>query len=84
MPANVNQEYTEAEEKYSSSSAISAKIAALQEMLRTIPKHKGTEKMQLQIKRKLAKLRQEQEGPAQWQQELKQYKLRSIHDERSK
>ena len=59
MPANLSPEYYDAEEKFKKASANPEKIAALQEMLRAIPKHKGTEKMQADIKRRLSRLRKE-------------------------
>jgi ribosome-interacting GTPase 1 len=59
VPANLTPEYFGAEEKFKKASATPEKITALQEMLRAIPKHKGTEKMQADIKRRLARLRKE-------------------------
>ena len=59
MPANLNPEYFEAEEKFKNAETNDEKLAALQEMLRVIPKHKGTEKMQADLKRRLARLRKE-------------------------
>lgn len=59
MPANLTPEYMEAEQQYKSASTPEDKLKALQEMLRTIPKHKGTEKMQADIKRRLSHLRKE-------------------------
>ncbi|MBI4456277.1 MAG: TGS domain-containing protein [Acidobacteria bacterium] len=59
MPANLTPEYLQAEEKFKSASSNLAKLAALEEMLRTIPKHKGTEKMQADLKRRLSQLRKE-------------------------
>ncbi len=62
MPANLTPEYHEAEEQFKKASSREDKVAALEEMLRVIPKHKGTEKMQADLKRRLSKLRKE---PAQ-------------------
>jgi ribosome-interacting GTPase 1 len=59
MPANLSPEYLAAEERYKQAKATPEKIAALEEMLSAIPKHKGTEKMQAEIKRKLSRLRGE-------------------------
>jgi small GTP-binding protein len=61
MPANVTPEYLKAEDTYKSAKTPKEKIVALELMLSTIPKHKGTEKMQLQIKRNLSKLKKEVE-----------------------
>lgn len=61
MPANVTPEYLKAEDAYKSAKSSKEKIAALEVMLSTIPKHKGTEKMQLQIKRNLSRLKKELE-----------------------
>ncbi len=57
MPANVTPQYRAAEQTLREARTVPEKIAALEEMYATIPKHKGTEKMQADIKRRLAKLR---------------------------
>jgi ribosome-interacting GTPase 1 len=60
MPANLTPEYLAAEKLFKSASSPAEKLTGLQEMLRTIPKHKGTEKMQADIKRRISRLRKEQ------------------------
>lgn len=57
MPANLTPEYRQAEEKFRQAKTNEEKLAALEEMLAVIPKHKGTEHMQGDIKRRIAKLR---------------------------
>ena len=59
MPANLTPQYYEAEEKYRRAKTPEERIQALEEMLKVIPKHKGTEKLQGDIKRKLARVREE-------------------------
>ncbi|MDR7555752.1 MAG: GTPase [Armatimonadota bacterium] len=59
MPANLTPEYLAADRKFKEATTLQAKLAALEEMLAVIPKHKGTEKMQADLKRRIAKLRQE-------------------------
>ena len=59
MPANLTAAYLQAEQKFKGASSHPEKVEALEEMLRTIPKHKGTEKMQADIKRRLSRLRKE-------------------------
>jgi len=59
MPANLSPGYMAAEERFREARTPEEKRAALEEMLRTIPKHKGTEKLQADIKRRLARLRKE-------------------------
>ncbi len=61
MPTNVTPEYLKAEDTYKSAKSPKEKLVALEIMLSTIPKHKGTEKLQLQIKRNLSKLKKEVE-----------------------
>lgn len=51
MPANLTPQYHMAEENYKKASTIEEKIAALEEMLAIIPKHKGTEKLQADLKK---------------------------------
>ena len=60
MPANLTPEYLEAEKRFKSAKDTESKLEALEEMLATIPRHKGTEKMQADLKRRLSKLRSEQ------------------------
>jgi len=60
MPANLTPDYLEAERRFKSAKTTEEKIAALEEMMATIPRHKGTEKMQADLKRRLSKLRAEQ------------------------
>jgi len=61
MPANVTPEYLAAEEEYRRARTPKEKLKALEKMLSLIPKHKGTEKMQMQIKRKISKTKEEME-----------------------
>ena len=60
MPANLTPDYLEAERRFKSAKTSEDKIAAIEEMMATIPRHKGTEKMQADLKRRLSKLRAEQ------------------------
>ncbi len=57
MPANLTPDYERAEEKYRSAATDEDKLDALREMFSTIPKHKGTEKLQADLKRKMSQLR---------------------------
>lgn len=65
MPANLTPEYYAAEEAFKKASSIEEKIEALQEMLSVIPKHKGTEKLQGDLRRRLSKLREESQKKPQ-------------------
>lgn len=60
MPANLTPEYKKALEVFQNSVTPHEKLQALDLMLATIPKHKGTEKMQADIKRKISKLKDTQ------------------------
>jgi len=60
MPANLTPEYMEAERRFKAATTSEDKLAALEEMMATIPRHKGTEKMQADLKRRISKLRTEQ------------------------
>ena len=57
MPANVTPDYERAERRFREARDDTEKLDALQEMLRTIPKHKGTEKMQGDLKRRISQLK---------------------------
>lgn len=57
MPANLTPEYYKADKWYKSASSDEERILALEEMLRVIPKHKGTEHMRADLKKRLSKLK---------------------------
>ena len=59
MPANLSPEFHRAEERLRAARSPEEKIAALEEMLRVIPKHKGTDHMQADLKSRIAKVRKE-------------------------
>lgn len=56
MPANLTPQYHEAERKFKEAKTPEDKLRFLREMFSVIPKHKGTEKMQADLKRRIAKL----------------------------
>jgi ribosome-interacting GTPase 1 len=68
VSANLGPEFLAAKKRHEQAITSEEKLAALEEMLATIPKHKATEKMQAQIKRQMSKLRKElksaKKGPA--------------------
>ncbi len=57
MPANLTPEYFEAEKEYKGAKTSEDKLTCLQRMLSVIPKHKGTDKLQADIKRRIAQLK---------------------------
>jgi hypothetical protein len=59
MPANLTPEYKRAEERFRTAKSPDEKLAALEEMLRVMPKHKGTDGLQADIKARIAKLRKQ-------------------------
>ncbi len=60
MPANLTAQYKEAEARYRDAVGYEAKLDALREMLALLPKHKGTEKLQADIRKRLSKLEDEE------------------------
>jgi ribosome-interacting GTPase 1 len=63
MPANLSPEYKKAEQAYRAASDERERLDCLKEMLRTIPKHKGTEHLQADIKSRIKALSDELSGP---------------------
>jgi uncharacterized protein len=59
MPANLTPQYLSAEQRFKEAVTTQGKIEALEEMMALMPKHKGTEKLQADLRRRLAKLRTE-------------------------
>ena len=63
MPTNVTPEYKKAEEAYRKAREPKERLECLREMFRTIPKHKGTEHLQADIKTRIKQLSEELAGP---------------------
>jgi ribosome-interacting GTPase 1 len=61
MPANLTPQYKKAEEEYRRAQSPEDELRCLELMLREIPKHKGTDKLQAELKAKISKARQETE-----------------------
>jgi ribosome-interacting GTPase 1 len=59
MPANLTPVYRKAEEAYRNAREPAEKLEHLKEMLRTIPKHKGTDHLQGDIKRWIKEITEE-------------------------
>lgn len=57
MPANLPPDYFEIEKRYRAAKSTAEKIACLQELLSIIPKHKGTERLRGDLRRRLSKLK---------------------------
>jgi ribosome-interacting GTPase 1 len=63
MPANLSPEYKKAEQAYRAAREDKDRLGCLKEMLRTIPKHKGTEHLQADIKSRIKQLTEDLAGP---------------------
>ena len=63
MPTNVTADYKKAEQAFREAREPRERLACLKEMLRTIPKHKGTEHLQADIKSRIKQLTDELTGP---------------------
>jgi len=59
MPANLPPEYFDAEKRFRQASTPAEKVLALEELIATIPKHKGTDKLRGDLRRKLSQLRKD-------------------------
>jgi uncharacterized protein len=59
MPANLTQQYLKAEEEYRRAQSPEEELKCLQVMLSEIPKHKGTDHLQADLKSKMAKVKKE-------------------------
>ncbi|HSQ05112.1 MAG TPA: GTPase [Burkholderiales bacterium] len=62
MPANLSPEYKAAEAAFRKARDPRERLEALREMLRVIPKHKGTDHLQADIKRRIKELSDDLEG----------------------
>jgi hypothetical protein len=58
MPANLTPQFIKARERFHKAKEPDERLAALEEMLRTIPRHKGTDHMVGDIRKQIAKLQE--------------------------
>ncbi|MBN2593749.1 MAG: TGS domain-containing protein [Sedimentisphaerales bacterium] len=58
MPANLTPEYFKAEKWYKSATTNEERILALERMLAVMPKHKGTDHLKADLRKKLSKLKE--------------------------
>jgi len=59
MPANLPPQYFDAEKNFRAAKTPAEKIAALEEMLAIMPKHKGTDHLRAELRSRIAKLTQQ-------------------------
>jgi len=57
MPANLPPDYFDAEKRYREAKTPKDKIARLEEMLTIMPKHKGTDKLRADLRRRISRLK---------------------------
>jgi ribosome-interacting GTPase 1 len=57
VPANLTPDYERADRRYREATDDEERLAALREMFATVPKHKGTEKIQADLKRRISQFR---------------------------
>lgn len=62
MPTNLPPEYFEVEKRYRAAKTADEKVALLEELIGTIPKHKGTDKLRADFRRRLSKLKSSAQG----------------------
>ena len=63
MPANLTPDYKAAEAEFRKARNPEDRLRWLREMLRTVPKHKGTEHLQADIKTRIKEITDELAGP---------------------
>lgn len=59
MPANLTPQYLKAEQAYRRASTPEEELECLQLMLRELPKHKGTDRLNAELKQKISKAKKE-------------------------
>jgi uncharacterized protein len=62
MPANLPPQYIKAEDDFRRATSPAERLETLRELFRLLPKHKGTEKLQCDLKTKISRAREELEG----------------------
>ncbi len=64
MPTNLPPEYFEVDKRYREAQTPAEKVALLEELISTVPKHKGTDKLRADLRRQLSKLKEEAQAQA--------------------
>jgi len=59
MPTNLPPEYFEAEKRLKDARTPQERVSALEELISKVPKHKGTDRLRADLRRKLSRLREE-------------------------
>ncbi|MFZ5453933.1 MAG: TGS domain-containing protein [Thermodesulfobacteriota bacterium] len=62
MPANLPPRYFEVEKRYREARSASEKLRHLEEMLAIMPKHKGTDKLKADLRRRISQLKEQGQG----------------------
>mgnify|MGYP002624245235 CR=1 FL=1 len=75
MPANLTPQYHQAETDYRRAHTAAERVECLERMLQTIPKHKGTEKLQADLKTRLKEAKAEQQTEAKAPKSGKTYRF---------
>lgn len=75
MPANLTPQYQKAETAYRRAQSAAERVDCLEQMLQLIPKHKGTEKLQADLKTRLKEARLEQQTESKAPRPGKVYKF---------
>lgn len=57
MPTNLPAEYYKVEERYKAAETPEERLVLLEEMISTVPKHKGTDKLRADLRKRLSKMR---------------------------
>jgi uncharacterized protein len=75
MPANLTPQYSKAEEAYRRAQTAQERVECLEQMLQLIPKHKGTEKLQADLKTRLKEAREEVQADKAAPKTTKSYRI---------
>lgn len=75
MPTNLPPEYYEAEERFRAATTPAEKAERLEELLSTIPKHKGTDHLRADLRRKLSRLKSEAQSKKGATRQLSPYHI---------
>lgn len=59
MPTNLPPDYFEVEKRYREAQSPAEKVALLEEMMRIVPKHKGTDHLRADLRRQISRLKEE-------------------------
>jgi ribosome-interacting GTPase 1 len=75
MPTNLPAEYYKVEERYKAAISESERVSLLEELISTVPKHKGTDKLRADLRKRLSKMKSSAQAQKKISRHISAYQI---------